>query len=99
LKRRPGPYLQIRKRFHRSGGQWSGTVNASNDDGPTPVAAQVTLAQTGDRFRVGDSGRWGSQRFDITPYQLVVHVAGPVGPATVTCQLLDVASRFRTMYR
>jgi hypothetical protein len=78
-------------------GSWTGTVNAADDDGPVPVAAAVTLARTGATERVGTSGPAGSERWTITPYELDVRVDGPVGPARVTCQLLDVDVRFRTM--
>ena len=50
-------------------------------------------------MKVGDSGRWGSERFVITPYELVVQVDGPGAPAEVTCSMVDVDHRFRTMRR
>jgi Tfp pilus assembly protein FimT len=80
-----------------SGGQWTGTFNAANDDGPIPVDAHVTLRQSGDTVKVKDSGKWGAERFVMTPYELVVHVDGPTAPAEVTCQLVDVDYRFRFM--
>jgi hypothetical protein len=81
-----------------SDGEWSGTFNAANDDGPVPVDARVTLQQSGDTMTVKDSGRWGSERFVMTPYQLVVRVDGPIAaPAEVTCTLVAVDYRFRMM--
>lgn len=80
-----------------SGGSWSGTFNAADDNGPVPVDARVTVTPSGETVRVGTSGRWGGERFVMTPYELVVQVDGPVAPATVTCQLVDVGYRFRTM--
>jgi hypothetical protein len=80
-----------------SGGSWNGTVNAADNEGPVPVAAAATLTRTGATMRTGTSGPAGSERWTITPYELDVRVAGPVGPARVTCQLLDVDVRFRTM--
>jgi Tfp pilus assembly protein FimT len=80
-----------------SDGEWTGSFNAADDDGPVPVDARVTLQQSGDTVTVKDSGRWGSERFVITPYRLVVRVDGPMAPAEVTCQLVDVDYRFRMM--
>lgn len=82
-----------------TGGSWTGTVNAADDEGPVPVAARVTLTRTGGTVRTGSSGPAGSERWTVTPYELDVRVDGPVGPARVTCQLLDVDVRFRTMVR
>jgi hypothetical protein len=82
-----------------SHGSWTGTFNAADDNGPVPVAATVTLTRTGDTVRIGTSGPAGSERWTITPYELDVRVAGPVGPARVTCQLLDVDERLREMRR
>ncbi len=82
-----------------TGGSWTGTVNAADDEGPVPVAARVTLTRTGSTVRTGSSGPAGSERWTVTPYELDVRVDGPVGPARVTCQLLDVDVRLRTMAR
>jgi hypothetical protein len=82
-----------------SGGSWTGTFNAANDDGPIAVDAQVRMEQAGEPVKLGDSGKWGSERFVITPYELVVRVDGPGAPAEVTCSMVDVDHRFRTMRR
>ena len=80
-----------------TGGSWTGTFNAADDQGPTPVAATVTLRQTGDTVTTRNSGPEGSIRLVVTPYEMHITVAGPKAPAEVTCQLTSVDVRFREM--